>query len=563
MLRLSLADRHGPAASLSDNDSLQSADQTELRLLRASQRAIEQISAGAELPAVLHDLAALIGVAAAPAACTIAARLVEDGPLRVLAAPGAHEMSWSVLEDAVAAALDKLNRLEDGDEAQVLHRPESGDVAAARMVWCRAIRDDSGATMAVIAIIGAQATDLPRAVASAVRTLAPVVKIAVERRRDAGQLRAAANRFASLAASVPGVVYQRQLSPDGTVRYTYVSEGARDLYGVSPEEILADPNALFKCHAASYREGFRERLLEASRTLSLWDVELEIVSRDGKRKWTHARARPTRLADGTVQWDGVILDATRIATREQELRLKKEAAESANRGMSEFISSMSHELRTPLNAIIGFSELMHGQTLGPLGNERYISYSSDILESGRHLLNIVNDVLDISKIESGKLSLNEEAVDLAAVIQSVNQQVYTRAAAGSVRVTATLPPDLPYLHADARLIKQTLLNLVSNAVKFTLPGGTVTVAVADSPDGIAVAVKDTGIGMKPTDIPKAMERFSQIDGSLSRRHEGTGLGLYLVKLFATLHQATVALDSQPDIGTTATVQFPAARRLPR
>jgi len=563
MLSAPLADRLVPAAPLTDLASAATADMAELRLLRASQQAIEQIGAGAELPAVLHDLAALIGVAAAPAVCAIAARLAEDGPLHVLAAPGTPEPSWPALESGIAAALDALNRMEEGDEAQIVQPPSADGSAEASTIWCRAIRDGNGATLAAIAIVGAPSPELPRAVASAVRTLAPVVKIAVERRRHAGQLRAAANRFAALAASVPGVVYQRQVSPAGDVRYTYISEGARDLYGVEPAEILSDPNALFQCHAASYREGFRERLLEASRTLSMWDVELEIVSRDGKRKWTHARARPTRLADGTVQWDGVILDATRIATREQELRLEKEAAESANRGMSEFISSMSHELRTPLNAIIGFSELMHGETLGPLGNERYISYCSDILESGRHLLNIVNDVLDISKIESGKLTLNEEAVDLGEVVHAVNQQLYTRAASGSVRVNSALPATLPYLLADARLIKQTLLNLVSNAVKFTLPGGAVTVAVEDSAEGIAIVVKDTGIGMKPADIPKAMERFAQIDSSLSRRHEGTGLGLYLVKLFAALHQATVTLASQPSVGTTATVLFPAARRLPR
>lgn len=565
MFRAPLADQPMLAASQPANDPLAGyppggAELTELRLLRASQQAIDQIGSGVELDIVLHDLAALVSVAAAPARCAIAARLGEDGPLRVLAAPGTAQDTWPAQEAGVAAALQKLSTVEDGDEAQILQLEESGTESSVRQVWCRAIHDGNGAPIAAIALIGGQTPEPTRAAIAAVRTLVPVVKIAIERRRYAGQLRAAANRFAALAASVPGVVYQRLVSPQGKVRYTYVSEGARDLYGVAPEEILADPNALFRCHAASYREGFRDRLLEASRSLTMWDVELEIQSRDGKRKWTHARARPTRLADGTVQWDGVILDATRIAARESELRQQKEAAESASRGMSEFISNMSHELRTPLNAIIGFSELMHAETLGPLGSERYASYCHDILESGRHLLNIVNDVLDVTKIESGKMSLNEEPIDLATVVEQVIEQLYTRAAAGAVRVSSALPESLPYLYADARLIKQTLLNLVSNAIKFTRPGGSVVVAVEDGEDGIALRVKDTGIGMKADDIPKAMQRFSQIDGSLSRRHEGTGLGLYLVKLFAELHQASIALESEVDLGTTVTVRFPPMRR---
>jgi signal transduction histidine kinase len=296
--------------------------------------------------------------------------------------------------------------------------------------------------------------------------------------------------------------------------------------------------------------------------MTIWDVEAEIITRDGKRKWTHAIARPKKLPDGAVLWEGIILDATRIARREQQLRVEKDQAELANRGKSEFIATMSHELRTPLNAIIGFSEVMQQELHGPLGSPMYQDYCRDILESGRHLLSIINDVLDISKVEAGKLQLHEDDVELPLVAASVLRLMRERADAGGVTLTAELADGLPIVRADERLLKQILSNLLSNAVKFTPKGGSATVQVRAEGDAIVLAVKDSGIGIAPDQIPRAMERFGQVDNSLSRKFEGTGLGLPLVKAFTELHGGTFELRSQLEVGTTAIVRLPASRIIP-
>ena len=343
------------------------------------------------------------------------------------------------------------------------------------------------------------------------------------------------------------------MTPDGDIRYTYISEGARDLFGVSPEEILADPNALFARHGPEYREDFRERLLAASREMKMWDVEADIITRDGERKFTHAIARQRREPDGSVLWDGIILDATR-------LRRARDEAEEANRSKSEFLANMSHELRTPLNAILGFSDAMQIELFGPLGDHRYADYAKAINDSGRNLLGVINDILDMAKIESGKDALHEEEVDLVALLRAVAGLVSERAAAGTVDLQLQIPNDLPRLWADARKLKQVVVNLMSNGVKFTPEGGSVGLKAwcrADS--GLVIQVRDSGIGIAPDDIAKALTRFGQVDSNLSRKYEGTGLGLPLAKALTELHGGSLDLQSRIGEGTTVTVRLPAMR----
>ena len=222
---------------------------------------------------------------------------------------------------------------------------------------------------------------------------------------------------------------------------------------------------------------------------------------------------------------------------------------------------MSHELRTPLNAIIGFSEIVAGELFGPIGATRYVDYARDIHTSGIHLLSIISDILDLSKIEAGRRELSESAIDLYEMAELALRLVRGRAENGGVRmVNGIAPGQMPRVFADERAVKQILLNLLSNAVKFTPDGGRVAVAAELRGDGsLAVSVDDTGIGIAPENIPRALAPFSQVDSTLTRRYEGTGLGLPLVKSLIELHDGTLELESEEGKGTLATIVFPARR----
>jgi len=253
-----------------------------------------------------------------------------------------------------------------------------------------------------------------------------------------------------------------------------------------------------------------------------------------------------------------------IAGKNQELITARDEAENANRAKSQFLAVMSHELRTPLNAIIGFSEIMFAEPYGPLGDKRYKQYVQDIHNSGGHLLSIINDILDLSKIEAGQAELNEEEVDLSALIAAVRRIMQERATSAALTFACESGEGLPWVRADRRALKQVLLNLLSNAVKFTPKGGQVGVRMAiDDDGGLRIVVYDTGIGIAAQDIPRAMSAFGQVDASWSRRYEGAGLGLPISQALVRLHGGTLELESQPGTGTTATVRFPLERVGPR
>jgi signal transduction histidine kinase len=246
----------------------------------------------------------------------------------------------------------------------------------------------------------------------------------------------------------------------------------------------------------------------------------------------------------------------------EALRLAKEEAEAANQAKSGFLATMSHELRTPLNAIIGFSEMMLREVLGSLGNEQYCAYVGDIHASGTHLLQIINDILDLSKAEAGKIDLSEDVFDLRDIMRSVGQLTAGRIHAAELSQTVDFPDDLPPLRGDERKTKQVLLNLVTNAVKFTPAGGSITVSARFDPeDGLGVTVADTGIGIAEADIERVLKPFEQVDSSLSRQHQGTGLGLPLVKAIMELHGGRLELKSELGVGTEVTVTFPPERVL--
>ncbi|HWX88880.1 MAG TPA: MHYT domain-containing protein [Rhizomicrobium sp.] len=242
-----------------------------------------------------------------------------------------------------------------------------------------------------------------------------------------------------------------------------------------------------------------------------------------------------------------------------DLTTALEAAEAASKSKSVFLASMSHELRTPLNAVLGFSETMQMETFGPLGAERYKEYLGHIHHSGAHLLSLINDILDLSRLDAGQTELNEVVFDPAELIAESLRMIAGQAQQAGIALSTDIGRDLPWLKADKRRIKQILINLLSNAVKFTLPGGQVQVSARLTDAGLALAVADSGIGIARADIPKALERFGQVDARLERKYEGTGLGLPLSKQLAELHGGGLALESAVGAGTTVTVTLPRDR----
>ncbi len=249
-----------------------------------------------------------------------------------------------------------------------------------------------------------------------------------------------------------------------------------------------------------------------------------------------------------------------VRERTTEITVARQLAESANAAKSRFLANMSHELRTPMNAILGFSGAMQERILGPIGNEKYEEYVDNIHESGQHLLELINDMLDLAKVEADAVDLEDKPVDLADVSEAVLRLVRPQAEKGRIRVTNRVDTDLPALTADERRLKQILVNLLSNAVKFTEPGGEVVLeAHVEGDSGLAMVVSDTGIGMSPQEIETALLPFGQVDSSLARSHQGTGLGLPLTRSLVDLHGGTMAVDSQRGQGTTVTVRFPPER----
>jgi signal transduction histidine kinase len=264
-----------------------------------------------------------------------------------------------------------------------------------------------------------------------------------------------------------------------------------------------------------------------------------------------ALAERRRLEQGLAQ------AIVRAETAREEAVVARDVAERANRLKSMFLATMSHELRTPLNAIIGFSELMHSQLYGPLGSERYREYSGLIRGAGHHLLSLINDVLDMSKIEAGKLELHRQVFDIREILHDCSNLMRERAAQSGVTLAEEVQPGPLRIEADRRAMKQILLNLLSNAIKFTPEGGKVTVAARLAQGEIVLSVADTGIGIASDQVSRLGNPFVQIRNSAGASHEGTGLGLALVRALAEVHDGRLKIESVLGKGTTVSVAIPA------
>jgi PAS domain S-box-containing protein len=343
------------------------------------------------------------------------------------------------------------------------------------------------------------------------------------------------------------------------------SDTAAAFFGLSPSSLPATTadfvdTVVHPEDRAMIRQSFADVTRDKSEEFTL---EYRIQRKDGSVAVVSEIGRRRLAEDGSLQSAfGTIQDITERKQTEDALRRAQMEAEIANRAKSQFLANVSHELRTPLNAILGFSEIMTGELMGPLGSSVYKEYAGDIHDSGQHLLAIINDILDLSRVEAGQTVLNESIVDIQKLVSACLILVRGKAHAGGLTMSVEAPNAVPSIVGDERLLKQTLLNLLSNAIKFTPKGGVIRVSTKVTPAGIEIAVTDSGIGMSESELAKVAKPFVQLENWLVRKYEGTGLGLSIAKAFCELHGGRLEIISAPSRGTTATIHLPRSRIAP-
>jgi PAS domain S-box-containing protein len=347
-------------------------------------------------------------------------------------------------------------------------------------------------------------------------------------------------------------------TPEG--HYLAVNQALADIYGYASPEALIE--GLTDIGAQLYvdslrRNDFRD-LMQANDVVT--NFISEIYHRSGRRIWISENARAVRDWSGALLcYEGTVEDVTEKFEQERALRAALRQAEIANKMKATFLAAMSHELKTPLNAVLGFSEIIRDEVLGPVGHEGYRDYAGDIHTSGARLLAVINDVLDVSRLEGGLLTIEAHSENVLDVAEGA-----VKLARGLTQdkrsIEIDVPVGLPSLYVDPRRLSQALGNLLANALKFTPQGGMVRFAARAQPDGgVHLMVEDTGIGMAEETIAAALEPFRQLDGSLARRFEGAGLGLSISKALAELHGGRLTVNSAVGEGTTVTIALPATR----
>lgn len=351
---------------------------------------------------------------------------------------------------------------------------------------------------------------------------------------------------------------------DAQHRFTFVSDRALEFYDFEARNVLGRTRLeLATKTGAANRLQLQDHQEDLDAHRAFRDFEYCLSDGKGEVRYARISGTPVFDEDGTfLGYRGFARDVTRERLSDNALRAAKEDAELANRAKTEFLANMSHELRTPLNSIIGFSDILMDETFGALNVPQYREYVADINDAGKHLLQLINDLLDLARIERGRMQLNEHRLDLGLVINSCHRLVRERAFEAGVSLMVDCPSDLPPLLADELRIKQALVNLLSNAIKFTEQGGAVSVVARQTDDGsVRLTVADTGIGISSEDIAVALSEFGQVDGTLTRKQEGTGLGLALSRKLIELHGGRLEMESEVGKGTSVHLVFPAERSL--
>lgn len=288
-----------------------------------------------------------------------------------------------------------------------------------------------------------------------------------------------------------------------------------------------------------------------------YDMDFRLTRPDGDIRYIRCEGRcEIDGDDDVVALYGIMQDITETTRKEHDLRKAKESVERAYAAKTQFLANMSHELRTPLNAIIGFSEMIERQLLGPIGTEKYLEYISGIRESGEHLLDLISDILDMSKIEAGKYDLNVEEFTLSKVIRMAAHMMEGRAVEEELKLNVECDDEELKIVADRRAVMQMVLNLLSNAVKFSKPKGQIYVAIKKNASGISIIVEDHGIGIPANKLANITMPFEQAESDYTREYEGTGLGLSITKELAEIHGGSLHIESVFGEGTTVTIKLP-------
>ncbi len=536
-------------------------------LLQAQGIVLDRMADGAPLRETLTSIALLVEALAPPALCSILLLQPDGRRLKPAAAPSLPEAYCAVIDGleigpSVGSCGTAAFRKEPVIVTDIANDPlwaEPRDFTLSfglRACWSLPIMRQDGTVLGTIAMYYRE----PRAPTGRdwglLAPCARLVRVALAEHRKQEELRASEARW-HLAADASGL---GTYDIDFTSGAEQWSARFKSILGL-PESTAPAPGLFTGLLHPEDRPRFNEsfRAIPDPAQNLLRNEELRLLRADtGEERIVALKGRVLFRDDGTATHAmGTMADITEARRHEQELAEAKCAAEAANRAKSQFLASMSHELRTPLNAIIGFSDMIRQRTFGAIGQHRYEGYIDDIHKSGEHLLSLIDDVLDMAKIEAGKFELDRTPLDLADAAEQALLFVAPQARRAGVVLSAAIAPRLS-LTADSRAIRQILTNLLSNAVKFTAPGGRVRIFAEMLGDGgIALGVEDDGIGMTRTGIVTALEPFGQIESRVTVDGHGTGLGLPIVKSLIEAHGAQFQIESEPGRGTRVWGEFPA------